>query len=74
MQVSRGHFSLNIRILTGEYFYFFQGGLGSDKEMCLNFMLYYPSMTVVTCESDEATIQPFFTAKFATLVYADLYV
>ena len=42
--------------------------------MCLNFVMYYPKMNLVTCVSDEIVTQPVFSTKYAKPVFADWYV
>ena len=47
--------------------------MGTNREMCLNFIMYYPKIDVETCLSSEIVAQPAFTAKYARPVFTDWY-
>ena len=40
----------NIELISYEVF-FFQGGLGTEQEMCLSFHVYYPKQNLTRCLS-----------------------
>eukprot|EP00795_Rhopilema_esculentum_P009584 gene9584-17340_t len=50
------------------------GGMGSNREMCFNFMMYYPRANLTTCTSDEMVVQPVFTSAYANPVFPQWYV